>query len=208
MGYLRPLGNGSSFVEFSKFNDIVDFRTSPNASIDVLIISLGLPGLDRVQGIRTLCDLFDDAPVIIISGETRRQSGLNAIQAGARAYILFSTPGEIVLRTVRRVLAGEILILIEPDLPPNALQFVDQDFDPQFDIDGTSIDTLTDRQSEVLQLLATGKSNAEIARVLGISVHTARLHVSAILRTLNLDSRTQAALAGQQFRSKFRKNTH
>ena len=205
--YLRPFENNGGFIEFSSFSEILDFRASPQGVIDLLIVSLGLPGLDKFLGIQTLCKLLDGIPVIVISAEAKRQSGVNALQAGARAYILNSAPGETVLRAARRVLAGEIVILIEPDTPPNAPQAVDTGCDLVNEIDGGMVYALTDRQTEVLEILAAGKSNAEIALELGISVHTARLHVSAILKALNLASRTQAALAGRHLLGKLRRNT-
>ena len=115
-----------------------------------------------------------------------------AIEFGIHGFILERVPVDDILRSLQRVIDGEIVV-------PKQVLVKSESWQRSRDSDGRErvarrIASLTRRQHQVLELLGQGKTNAEIANLLGITEHTARLHVSATLKALEVSNRTQAAL--------------
>jgi DNA-binding NarL/FixJ family response regulator len=144
---------------------------------DVVLLDMVLPGLDGLGVLHELRERGLATRTLIVTSFTDRRSVLPAVRAGARGYLSKDVEPEALVAAVRAVHAGHLLL--EPDLT-EALLAAPQE--------------LTARESQVLALLAEGRSNREIARALALSEKTVKTHVSSILLKLRLADRTQAAL--------------
>jgi DNA-binding NarL/FixJ family response regulator len=147
---------------------------------DVILLDLKLPGADGVAVLRELRRLGNPARALIITSFTEMADVLPAVRAGAAGYVFKDVDPSALAAAVRAVHAGHVLL--HPDI---AAQLSTAD---------SSVDPLTDRELEVLTELALGRSNREIAKAFGVSEKTVKTHVSAILRKLGVQDRTQAAL--------------
>jgi DNA-binding NarL/FixJ family response regulator len=166
-----------------------------HADFDMIVIDPFMAGVDPFKGLGDICRAKKRGSVVVFSKSDSRQHLLQSLEAGATGYIPKTASRDDILAALRWVMSGKIWIppalldpaRAEPAAPPapETRQAFLQD---------QGVLSLTARQKEVLVLLAEGKSNSQIAETLGISEGTVRVHVSAILRVLNVNNRTQAAL--------------
>lgn len=170
--------------------------------IDLAIVELSAPGMDGGNGIARLCAQRADLPVIVVAADVTRAGALRAVERGAMGLVPKTATGEEVLDAIDTVMDGRVW------LPKVAVEPVGRNV-ANAETGGTGLDAngherlrnLTRRQHEVLERLVDGKSNAAIARDLGLAEGTVRIHVSAILKSLNVSNRTQAAiLANRHFK--------
>jgi NarL family two-component system response regulator LiaR len=154
---------------------------------DVVLMDLVMPVVDGVEAIRRIRACQPQVRVLVLTSFGGENQVFPAIKAGALGYILKdSTPSELV-QAIRQVDRGESALH-----PAIARMLVQELAQPSQR--ASAADPLTKRELEVLQLVAVGQCDREIADRLGISEATVRTHVSNILAKLNLGSRTQAAL--------------
>ncbi|MFF3455841.1 response regulator [Streptomyces sp. NPDC002730] len=153
---------------------------------DVVLMDVKMPGMDGIDALRKLRELSNPAKVLIVTSFTEQRTVVPALRAGASGYVYKDIDPEALARAIRSVHAGHVLL--QPEV---AGALLSQD-DPS---NGTGRgSTLTEREREVLGLIADGRSNREIARALVLSEKTVKTHVSNILMKLDLADRTQAAL--------------
>ncbi|WP_399097228.1 response regulator [Streptomyces sp. BBFR2] len=153
---------------------------------DVVLMDVKMPGTDGIEALRTLRELANPARVLIVTSFTEQRTVVPALRAGAAGYVYKDIDPEALAGAIRSVHAGHVLL--QPEVA-GALLAQDEGTGGQGR--GT---TLTERESEVLGLIADGRSNREIARALVLSEKTVKTHVSNILMKLDLADRTQAAL--------------
>lgn len=153
---------------------------------DVVLMDIKMPGTDGIEALRTLRDLQNPARVLIVTSFTEQRTVVPALRAGASGYVYKDVDPEALAGAIRSVHAGHVLL--QPEVAGALLA---QDHPGGGQGRGT---TLTDREREVLTLIADGRSNREIARALVLSEKTVKTHVSNILMKLDLADRTQAAL--------------
>jgi NarL family two-component system response regulator LiaR len=154
---------------------------------DVILLDLLMPRMDGIETTKRVIAEDPDARILVLTSFAADDKVFPAIKAGALGYLLKDTgPGELV-RAIRRVYRGE------SSLSPAIARKVLQELARPSDRPPTP-EPLTEREVEVLQVVARGESNQEIAAELMISEATVRTHVSNILGKLHLASRTQAAL--------------
>jgi DNA-binding NarL/FixJ family response regulator len=162
--------------------------------LDLVLLDLNLPGLAGIPALKAWRRRYPEVPVVVLSSADDRPTVLAAIAAGAAGFIPKSSPNEVLLNALRLVLAGGKY------LPPEALAPVAGSGarPARAPTEQTlSLETLglTDRQAQVLKLLAAGKSNKLIGRELDLAERTVKAHISAVFRALGVTTRTQAALA-------------
>ena len=159
---------------------------------DVILMDLMMPKQDGIEATRQITAKIPGARVIVLTSFAADEKVFPAIKAGALGYLLKDSGPEELVRAIRQVYRGE------PSLEPSIARKV------LFELAGSpkqqplTADPLTERELEVLRLIAQGCSNKEIALKLSVSELTVRTHVSNILSKLHLASRTQAALYALQ----------
>ncbi len=151
---------------------------------DVILMDVQMPVLTGVEATAAICGAWPAARIIILTTFDRDDYVYQAVRAGALGYLLKDTPAEQLIATIRRVAAGEAFI--QPEIASRALREL---MHPAT----VTIEPLSDREREVLVLLAQGRSNREIAEQLVITEGTVKNHVSSILGKLQAENRTQAA---------------
>ena len=157
---------------------------------DVVLMDVQMPGLNGVEATAALCAAWPAARVVILTTFDRDDYVFQAIRAGAMGYLLKDAPAEDLLRTIRRVAAGEAFI--QPEIASRTLRELLRPKE-------TPLEPLSDREREVLVLLAQGASNRDIADRLVISEGTVKNHVSSILGKLQAENRTQAAELARRY---------
>lgn len=150
----------------------------------IVLMDVQMPKLNGVEATAALCAAWPEARVIILTTFDRDDYVFQGIRAGAVGYLLKDAPAEQLIRTIRRVHAGEVFI--QPEIAARTLRELVRPQD-------APLEALSDREREVLVLLAQGASNREIAARLVISEGTVKNHVSSILAKLQAANRTQAA---------------
>jgi DNA-binding NarL/FixJ family response regulator len=144
---------------------------------DVVIMDVRMPGMDGLEATKMLTDKLPDTSVLIFTAFSERSLLSRGMESGAKGYILKEAPHQTLVRAIEKVAHGEGYV--DPALMP---AFLTKDRE----------DMLTAREREILQLLADGMSNAEVAGRLFISQETVKSHVRHILAKLEADTRTHA----------------
>jgi len=155
---------------------------------DVILLDLEMPEMDGVDALRRIRSNKTDAKVIVFTAFDTDDRILNAVRAGARGYLLKGAPREDIFRAIRVVNEGGSLL--EPVVATKLMQQVVEA--GKSDRDPGLVEPLTPREEEVLQLLAQGKTNKEIASELVVTERTVKFHVSSILRKMDRGNRTEA----------------
>ncbi|MFI8892766.1 response regulator [Streptomyces paradoxus] len=153
---------------------------------DVILMDVKMPGMDGVDALRRLRELANPARVLVVTSFTEQRTVVPALRAGAAGYVYKDVDPDALAGAIRSVHAGHILL--QPEVAGALLAQEESNA-------GTGrAGSLTEREREVLGLIADGRSNREIARALVLSEKTVKTHVSNILMKLDLADRTQAAL--------------
>jgi DNA-binding NarL/FixJ family response regulator len=144
---------------------------------DIVIMDVRMPEMDGLEATKVLGERNPDIPVLIFTAYSERSLLSRGLDSGAKGYILKEAPHQTLLRAIEKVSSGEVYV--DPALMPAFLP-------------GKGDDMLTGREREILQLLADGMSNADVAAKLFISQETVKSHVRHILTKLEADTRTHA----------------
>jgi len=145
---------------------------------DIVVMDLRMPTMDGIEATEEILKRVPDAKVLIFTAYSERALLQRGLESGAKGYVLKEAPHETLLRAIEKVAAGDTFV--DPSLIPSLAT----------GRDGQEI--LTAREREILQLLADGMSNAEVATRLFISQETVKSHVRHILAKLEAETRTQA----------------
>ena len=155
---------------------------------DVVLMDMLMPVMDGVTATARIRAELPDTEVIALTSVLDDGTVVGAVKAGAIGYLLKDTQAEELRRAIKAAHAGQVQLS-----PQAAARLVKEVRVPESPVTG-----LTDRETDVLKLLAQGKANKEIAASLSIGEKTVKTHVSAILGKLGVQSRTQAALYAAQ----------
>jgi len=154
----------------------------------VLILDLNMPDTDGINLMQELKTEGFDLPILILTVSEAEEDLARALRGGANGYLLKSMePGEVI-DAVLRAVKGETVVA--PAMTAKLVRLLEAKASPAISL----LDTLTQREREILAHLARGASNKAIARELEISYDTVKLHVRHILAKLNLSSRVEAAV--------------
>ena len=154
--------------------------------VDLALIDLYMPGMSGVDGVIRFRAAFPEIPLVVLSASELAEDIHRLLSAGALGYVTKSSPSEVILGALRLVLAGGVYI------PPSLLNNHGGEHDPSRPA------PLTVRQVEVLQELAKGQSNKQIAKSLDVTEGTVKIHLAAIFRILKVNNRTEAVLVAQK----------
>jgi len=157
---------------------------------DVVLLDMRMPDINGIGVLKKLRETGFQNPVVMLTTSTDEHDLVESLRNGAQGYLLKDMePDELVL-ALRDIVAGKTVVA--PDLAPVLAKVVQGD--GTLPDEASPFDELTPREGEILGLLAEGQSNKVIARNLGISDGTVKLHVKAILRKLSIHSRVEAAV--------------
>lgn len=156
----------------------------PEARPDVVLVDLKLPDSTGMTLVDRLCRLLPDAKLVVITAYEEPGLVREALRLGARGYLIKDSSAEALVAAVRSVWTGQQVV--DPAL---AGRVAELDAAPG---------SLTARQQEVLQLLAEGRTNKEIARALKVSDDTVKFHLKNLFERLGVDNRTEAAVVASR----------
>jgi DNA-binding NarL/FixJ family response regulator len=171
------------------------------AGVELVLMDIGLPGASGLEGIALLRERHPGVPVIALSSQEDRQTVLRALDLGAMGFIPKSSDTEVMIAAVRLVLARGIYlpaaVLLGEDRPDRRIESTAPSTGKRAALRPSDLG-LTERQSHVLYLILQGKSAKVISRELGLAPSTVKVHTSAVLRALNVTTRTQAVIAASR----------
>ncbi|MFN3981319.1 MAG: response regulator [Caldilinea sp.] len=152
---------------------------------DIVLMDIGMPGMDGLAATRAILQNYPQVRIIALTQHENREYVLPTLRAGAKGYVLKRAPDDTLVRAIRTVAAGGSF------LDPRVADVVTASLRQQGAAPVDPLETLTEREREVLQLLASGKTYQEIADTLFISVKTVDFHRTNLMRKLNLANRAE-----------------
>jgi DNA-binding NarL/FixJ family response regulator len=166
------------------------------ANPDIVVMEVDLPGVNGLEVARAIKRTHPDIAVVLLGNSDDRQAIVKAIRAGVSAYLPHNTPWDQLLATLRQVRRNDYpindLVLNDPRVAAEVLDAFRQ---LTIDEGAESVySPMSPREIEVLELVAAGRTNKEIAARLAISNQTVKNHISSILRKLQVNDRTQAVV--------------
>lgn len=158
---------------------------------EVVLLDLHMPGTGGLEALQLLKEELPQTQVVMLTVSEDAQDLLEALQLGARGYLLKNIETDFLLDSIRRAASGESVMS-----PQMAVRLAEAVRMPQKSSKAAVAETnkLSPREAEIIVMLAAGASNKEIARKLELAESTVKIHVQGILRKLNLTSRVQAAV--------------
>lgn len=178
---------GDNILESATFDETLELLKD-HQNIELIFLDLNMPGNQGLTGLTILRNNYPDVLVVIVSAEERPEIIKKAIDFGSSGYIPKSTPLPIITQAVGQILEGQIWV------PLDMLNDVKQLNNSQYITFASRLEKLTPHQLKVLQLMADGLLNKQIAYELQVSESTIKQHVSAVLNKLGFNNRTQAGV--------------
>lgn len=181
---------GADCVEAHDFGQAAQ-AVADSEPFDLILLDLNMPGMNGFTGLLELRDASLETPVVVVSATEETEVIERALTCGAMGYLTKSIPRDQMVEAIRKVMRGEIFrpADAEPRAKPTAGRGADL---------MECLGSLTKRQRMVLNLMARGKSNKQIAFEIDVTNTTVKAHVTAILRKLKVTSRTQAVIVARQ----------
>ncbi|MDH5571289.1 MAG: response regulator [Gammaproteobacteria bacterium] len=159
---------------------------------DIVLLDMRMPGIDGLSVLKLLKQNEIPIPIVMLTTSTEENDLLESLREGAQGYLLKDMEPDQLVLALRDIDAGKTIVA--PDLAPILAKAVQGKTLDKTERSDSPFSELTPRETEILSLLAEGQSNKTIARNLGISDGTVKLHVKAILRKLEVHSRVEAAV--------------
>ena len=184
--------DGAGIVEADSL-DSLQAAVEANPGADLLFLDLNMPGVSGFSALAYIRSKHESLPTVIVSAMDDPAIIRRAIQHGASGFIPKSSPIATLEDGIKAVLDGEVWL-------PEGIDIDDARLDSREAGIAEALSTLTPHQFRVLMMLGEGLLNKQIAYQLGVSEATIKAHVTAILRKMHVNNRTQAVLAVQQLR--------
>ena len=182
---VRELEPEAQVVQAGDFEALLRLASEP---FDLALVDLNMPGLNGMLGLRRLRERVPTLPVVVASGQDDAATIRAVLAEGAAGFIPKSERPEVLLSALRLVLAGGVYVparsLDVPAAPPTS--------------PAAAAALLTPRQRDVLRALSRGQPNKLIARELGLTEGTVKIHIAAILRALQARNRTEAVVRARE----------
>ena len=184
---LRGINEEGDLAEVigAKDADEASSKLAENGNYDLALLDLMLPGTSGMAFLGVLRQRYPHVPVVILSALDDANTVAKAIRLGAAGFVFKASPTDVLMGALRDVLAGDIWV------PP---EYRDANMKRRKPRSVAERYGLTKSQARVLELLAEGKSNRDISALLDVTEGTVKIHVSAILKTMKVENRSQALL--------------
>jgi two-component system, NarL family, response regulator LiaR len=186
-GLVAMLGTQTDFEVVGEApNGVEVIQKAQGLLPDVILLDLEMPEMDGVETLRQLRVICPNVQAIVFTAFDTDERIVGAVQAGAKGYLLKGAPRDEIFKAIRVVSQGGSLL--QPVVASKLMQH----------ISAQPGESLTEREADVLQLLAQGKTNKEIAAALVITERTVKFHISSILGKLGAGNRTEAVTIAAQ----------
>lgn len=185
VGALRPLFEDAEIVESDNLDSTIK-ALKVNSDISLVLLDLNMPGCENYYGLTRVLDDFSSIPVAVISANDSVSVVSNVMGLGAKGFIPKATSTQIIAQALKQIMQGNRWL-------PEGMQEKIDSQEPVVDL-VKLVSELTPKQVEVLKLVQDGMLNKQIAFDLNITEATVKAHISAILRKLEVNTRTQAVL--------------
>lgn len=195
---LQPLDRDIAVLEAPSGPEALALADS-HPDMHLILLDLTLPGMDGFSALEALREAHPAIPVVVLSASDQPAVVMQALDGGAMGFIPKTSPTQVLIGALRLVLSGGVY------LPPEILREHHETPEPTARVAAEAARNgrpllprdigLTERQAEVLALLIQGKPNKLICRDLNLAEGTVKIHVTAILKALNVMNRTQAVIA-------------
>ena len=194
--FIRRVGDKVTVLEAGTLDEVLEL-VGKAGQVDLVILDLYMPGMNGPGGLRKLRELRPDTPVAVLSGSVNAQDIEGVLDAGAAGYLPKTMIGAAFVNALSLVLNGERFVPSEfylglRDRGPNMIASESESGEDRAPVG------LTSRQWAVLRELVGGRSNKEIAKILGIEEITVKVHLQAVFKRLQVSNRTQAATYAMQ----------
>ena len=188
--FLRELGNDVAILEAANFSETQGAAAAAQ-DLRLILLDLSMPGMNGMRGVEALHGEHPDVPLVILSGDSRRETVLGAVQAGASGFISKTVSGVAMVNALRLVLSGETY------LPSSAIAEEDYGVESESGSGGNGrapspLEGLSPRDSEILALVVEGLTNKEIGRRIGLQEVTIKAHLRSLYRRIGAANRAQA----------------
>ncbi|MCC5879590.1 MAG: two-component system response regulator NarL [Idiomarina sp.] len=174
---IREINNGAEAIELAT-------ELQP----DLIILDLNMQGMDGLETLRGMRKRGVESKIVMLTVSDADEDVVQAISGGANGYLLKDMDPELLLKQLRKALEGKMV------LSENVTEVLASAIRKPFSSDQANLNSLTNREYEILSLIAKGMSNKVIARELDISDGTVKVHVKHLLKKLGLRSRVEAAV--------------
>ncbi|RVU15145.1 LuxR C-terminal-related transcriptional regulator [Methylobacterium oryzihabitans] len=186
----------SEVIETGSFDAALDQLAQRGPAVTLALFDLAMPGMDGPASLSAVRECFPAVKVAVVSASSTRARILEALEVGVHGYVPKGLGAHELSRAIGTILDGQVFVpavLATPEAGPG--RPAESRAAPSRGLDGRGPD-LTPRQRDVLALLVEGKSNKEIARDLNLGEGTVKVHMAALLRSLGVQNRAAAAVAG------------
>ena len=193
-GLIALLSQASDFEVVGEAGDAIEaLRLCATLKPDVILLDNHLPGASGIQSLPDIFHASPDSTVIMLTVSEDEEDLIRALQNGAQGYLLKTSEKDDLLFGIRKAFDGESVI--SKEMTHKLVSAFKSNTKKDEKSKATSLaSSLSPRELDAVRLIATGASNKEIARQLGIAETTVKIHVQNILRKLNLSSRVQVAV--------------
>lgn len=206
-GLEAMMGAGTEVLEADSYDAAYALLKS-NPDVDVVLLDLLMPGFANFDGLGVLVRDFPSVPVVVLSGSGQSRYQVEAVRRGARGYIVKNQPLSVLAQIIQIVRDGGTYVStsvlesngvpIEPAAEAGAALPSNDALPVGSDETAARLAKLTDRELQILGCLARGASNKQIARELGITDTTVKVHLRMIFKKLGVSNRTQAAFFARE----------